>query len=97
MRIIAVFCLCVCSFVIGCARSDSEMAAVASATPEQEAERILAIAQDLEKEGKTQRAFAAYHQIIRNFPTTPSGKDAIERVKKAQKASVGKVQGTKKR
>jgi outer membrane protein assembly factor BamD (BamD/ComL family) len=96
MRRIIFLSISGCLFLIGCARSDIDAPAIAGATPEQEAERIFAIAQDMENEGKTQRAFAAYHQVIRNFPTTPAGKKAIERVNKAQKASGRKAQGTKK-
>jgi hypothetical protein len=60
---------------------------VSAATPEVEADRVLAIAQDMERQGNTKQAFAAYHQIIRNFPDTSSGKKAISRVKKAQSAT----------
>ncbi len=91
MRSIALVSIFLASFIIGCGGSGSGTPlAVSAATPEQEADRVLAIAQDLEKQGEHKKAFAAYHQIIRNFPGTPSGKKAIERVKKAQLEAMGK-------
>jgi hypothetical protein len=68
---------------------------VPATTPEQEADRILAIAQDMERRGDTKQAFAAYHQIIRLFPGTSSGKTAIERIKRAQNATKLKSRKTK--
>jgi hypothetical protein len=96
MRSIAILCLFLSSFMTGCAGPDSPSVPVSAATPEQEAHRVLAIAQDLEKQGETKKAFAAYHQIIRNFPATPSGKKAIERVKKEQEEAVRKPRTTRK-
>jgi hypothetical protein len=78
----------------GCGSSQSPP--VSAAASEQEADRVLAIAQTLERQGDTKEAFAAYHQIIRNYPGTPSGKIAIERVKKAQSAAGPKPKNTRK-
>jgi TolA-binding protein len=64
--------------------------------PEEEADRVLAIAADLEKQGKTRQAFAAYHQVITNFPGTPSSKLAAARVKNAQSQSPTKGKKPKK-
>ncbi|MGP0064463.1 MAG: hypothetical protein ACLQGP_12810 [Isosphaeraceae bacterium] len=96
MRLAAIICLLLASLMVGCAGSDAGSQAVASSsTPEQDAERVLAIAEDLEKQGDHKKAFAAYHQIIRNFPGTPSGKKAIERVKRAQRDAMRKPRTTK--
>jgi hypothetical protein len=54
--------------------------------PEQTVARIFALAQSLEKEGKTKQAFAAYHQLVRLFPSTAEGKQAAERLRQAQHA-----------
>ena len=48
-----------------------------------------ALAQSLEKEGDTKKAFSAYHQIIRNFPATPSGTKAAARIKKCKPMQCG--------
>ena len=74
----------------------SQTPSIAMVNPEQEADRVLAIAADLEKQGKTKQAFAAYHQVITNFPGTPSGKLALAKVKKAQSQSPTKAKKAKK-
>jgi hypothetical protein len=58
MRRIAVVCLSLSSPLTGCRRP--QVPPVPTETPAQEADRVLAIAQDLEKQGETRRAFAAY-------------------------------------
>jgi hypothetical protein len=91
MRLLACVSMLLASLMIGCGGSDSGTPlAVSGATPEQEADRVLAIARDMEKQGENKKAFAAYHQIIRNFPGTPSGKAAIDRVRKAQREAMRK-------
>jgi hypothetical protein len=96
MRAIAAVCIVLSALVAGCGGASSPAPTASAATPEQDADRVLAIAQDLEKQGDTKKAFAAYHQMIRNFPGTPSGRKAIERVKKAQRESMRKPRTTRK-
>ena len=96
MRPTAILCFFLSSLIAGCEGSGTQSPPVSAARPEQEADRVLAIAQNLETQGDTKKAFAAYHQIIRNFPGTPSGKKAIERVKKAQREAMQKPKRTKK-
>jgi hypothetical protein len=55
--------------------------------PEQAAARVFAVAERLEKEKKNGRAFAAYHQLARQFPETPEGKKSVERIRRAQIAA----------
>ena len=43
-----------------------------------------ALAQDLEKEGKTKQAFAAYRQVVDYFPDTSEGRNAARRISQAQ-------------
>ena len=97
MRPIAIVCFFLSSLMTGCQESNSGSQASPSsaATPEQEADRVLAIAQDLETHGDTKEAFAAYHQIIRHFPGI-SGRKAIERIRKAQRESMRKPRTTRK-
>jgi hypothetical protein len=78
----------------GCGPSHTP--SVAMVNPAQEADRVLAIAADLEKQGKTKQAFAAYRQVVTNFPGTPSGKLALAIVKKAQSRSPTKAKKAKK-
>ena len=82
--------------LLDCGCGPSQTRSVAMVNPEQEADRVLAIAADLEKQGKTKQAFAAYHQVITNFPGTPSGQLAVARVKKAQSQSPTKGKNPKK-
>jgi hypothetical protein len=98
MRPIAIACLFLSSLVTSCAGSNagSQAPPVSAVTPGQEADRVLAIAQDLEKQGDTKKAFAAYHQIIRNFPDTPSGRKAVERIRQAQRDATRKPRPTRK-
>ena len=77
----------------GC--GSSQAPPFSAVNPEEEADRVLAIAQDMERQGNTKQAFAAYHQIILNFPDTTSGRKAISRVKKAQRATMLKPGKTK--
>ncbi len=96
MRAIAIVGLFLFSVMTGCAGSGSQAPPVSAATPEQEADRILAIAQDLEKQGNTKKAFAAYHQIIRNFPDTRSARKAVERIGQARRDATRKPRPTRK-
>jgi outer membrane protein assembly factor BamD (BamD/ComL family) len=73
--------------LLACGCGPSRAPAAAIVNPEEEADRVLAIAADLEKQGKTRQAFAAYHQVITNFPGTPAAKVAAARVRKAQSQS----------
>ncbi len=82
MRFTTVWLFTLLLLAYGCGTSRTPSVAVVN--PEHEADRVIAIAADLEKQGKTKQAFAAYHQVITNFPGTPSGKLAVARVKKAQ-------------
>ena len=59
-------------------------------SPSETALRALAPAQGLEKEGRTREAFAAYHQIVRQFADTPAGKNAAARIVKAQRDATRK-------
>jgi hypothetical protein len=83
-RFIAKFSLCLSLIAIGCGRSEP----APRETPEQAADRVFVLAQDLEKEHKTKEAFAAYRQIIRLYPGTPGGKKAADRVAQAQKSAI---------
>ncbi len=98
MRPIAMGCLFLSSVMTGCAGSNagSQPPTASAVTPEQEADHVLAIAQDLEQQGDTRKAFAAYHQIIRHFPDTPSGRKAVERIRKAQGEAMRKPRRTRK-
>ncbi len=94
MRPIAIVCLVLPLLITGC--TGSQAPPVSAATSEQDADRVLAIAQDLEKQGDTKRAFAAYHQIIRIFPDTPSGRKAVVLIRKAQGEAMRKPRKTRK-
>lgn len=69
----------------GCGGASTQTSATAMESPEQASERILARARALEQEHKTREAFAAYHQLTRNYAATPAGKQALARVAQAQK------------
>jgi hypothetical protein len=64
--------------------SDSNSQPVSTETPEQAAARVLALAQDLESKGQTQKAYAAYHLLIRKFPTSREAAMANARLTKVQ-------------
>ncbi|MDR3638979.1 MAG: hypothetical protein P4L84_34560 [Isosphaeraceae bacterium] len=53
-------------------------------SPAQAAARVFTVAEGLEKEHKTKQAFAAYRQLARQFPDTPEGKQAADRIRRAQ-------------
>ena len=96
MRQVALAGLLILLTIDGCGWSDSgPLPATSGATPEEEAARVFAIAQDLEDQGEHKKAFAAYHQLFRNFPSTDAGKKAIARVKKAQSDSLRKTKSKK--
>jgi hypothetical protein len=48
---------------------------------EVEAARVFEVAQKLETERRPQGAVAAYRHILRDFPKTPHGKKASDRIK----------------
>jgi TolA-binding protein len=98
MRQIAVVALTISWLSAGCGGwgSGSQAPAVVVGSPEQDAARVFALALSLEKEGETKKAFAAYHQIVRNFPETPAGKKAAERIRKAQGEAMRKPRSKKK-
>jgi hypothetical protein len=67
-----------------------------AAPPAEAAARAFGVAQGLEREHKTKQAFAAYHQVARQFPETAEGKKAAARIRQAQKAA-GKARGARPR
>ncbi len=79
MRLLVAASLCLGLSASGCGRAEPALQ-VAGETPEEAAARVFAKAQSLEKEQKTKEAFAAYHQIVRQFPATPHGKQAAARI-----------------
>ncbi len=96
LRIIVMLPLAMPWLCAGCGGSGSQVQPTVVGSPEQEAARVFALAQSLEKEGDTKKAFSAYHQIIRNFPATSSGTKAAARIKKAQADAMRKPQGKRK-
>jgi TolA-binding protein len=95
MRLIAILCLFLVSLMTGCEGAGSQAPPVSAAKSKLEADRVLAIAHELEEKGETKKAFAAYHQIVRNFPETPSGRKALERITKAQREASRKPRTTR--
>lgn len=59
----------------------------AAETPAEEATRVFAIAEKLERENKSKEAFNAYRQVTDHFPGTPEAKKASERINKAQRSA----------
>jgi hypothetical protein len=72
------------SMACGCGRSDQAPRQPLPA----DAARVLALAQDLEKEGKTKQAFAAYRQVVDHFPDTSQGRAAARRISQAQQQRI---------
>jgi hypothetical protein len=57
------------------------MPALTAEKQEAEAARVFEVAQKLETERRPQAAVAAYRHILRDFPKTPHGKKASDRIK----------------
>ena len=74
-------------FLIGCGGPSP----VAPKPEAQDAARVLAVAQDLERGRKTKQAIAAYQQVVLHFPDTPEAKKAQEQITEAQRAATRKV------
>jgi hypothetical protein len=74
------------TMAIGCGSSEGP----AQQPPEAEAARVFKLAQDLEQEGQTRKAFAGYHQIVRLYPDTAEGRSAARRIGQAQQESLRK-------
>ncbi len=72
----------VCLLVAGCGGATSQPAS--AETPEQQAERVFLLAQDFLAKGQTQKAYAAFHQLIKNFPTSPYAIKANAQLTKAR-------------
>ena len=56
-------------------------------SPAEAAPRVLAAAEELEREHKSRQAFAAYHQILQRYPGTPESKTAADRIRRARQQS----------
>ena len=78
----------------GCQRAE-RIPTPAGQSPGETAARVFALAQRLENEGKTKEAFATYHQIVRQFPDTPDGKQAAGRILQAQRDATRKARQRK--
>jgi hypothetical protein len=83
------------ALVHGCARSSS--APMPFESPEQRAARVFALAQELEADGQTRKAYAAYHQIIKHFPTSPSAIRANARLTTTQATALRRSRNSKKK
>lgn len=83
MRMFPVTCL---ALALGCGEPGPTPVEAPLSAEKQEAEasRVFGLAQQLEKDRKPQDAIASYRHITRNFPNTPHGKKATERLKKIQ-------------
>jgi outer membrane protein assembly factor BamD (BamD/ComL family) len=82
--------------IAGCNRSSSQSPA-SSESPQEQAARVFSLAQKLEAEGDTKKAYSAYHQLIRNFPTSPYATQANAQIKRAQANSLRNARNPRKK
>jgi Flp pilus assembly protein TadD len=75
----------VAAVAVGC--SGPAETSTRSETPEQQAARVFALAEELESQGQTKKAYAAYHLLIKKFPTSPEAARANAHIKKVQAAA----------
>ena len=78
---------CLIALAAGCGRPT---AAVES--PGEVAPRVFAVAERLEREGKTRQAFAAYRQVVQQFPNSPEARQATDRLLRSQRTAIRKRQ-----
>lgn len=90
------FVLCGLALIVsGCGNAPTQAPATESSG--QVSERILARAESFEREHKTKEAFAAYHQLARNYAETAAGKKAVARIAQAQKEAIRRSATRKKK
>ena len=83
MRLRAVVLPYLGALALGCGPAEP-VSPIPGEPPAQAAARVFAVAERLAKEHKTKQAFAAYHQLARQFPDTPEGRQAADRIRRAQ-------------